>query len=147
MEETVKSEVAEIAAMDAKGLREKYRSLLGRHAGKLSEAYVRSRLSFLVQGVRTGLALSDSEKGVLEAVAGIDPVLNPELRERRKAGYPRAGKTWSHIYRGVKHVIAADGNGRFVYRQDGKTYASATAVARKITGTHCSGRRFFGIED
>ena len=31
------------------------------------------------------------------------------------------------------------------YRFDGKTYPSLTAIAKRITGTHWSGPRFFGL--
>lgn len=31
------------------------------------------------------------------------------------------------------------------FRMDGKTYRSLTAIARKITGAHWSGPRFFGV--
>ncbi len=31
------------------------------------------------------------------------------------------------------------------YRFDGKTYPSLTTIAKRITGTHWSGPRFFGL--
>ena len=31
------------------------------------------------------------------------------------------------------------------YRFDGKTYPSLTAITKRITGTHWSGPRFFGL--
>jgi len=45
-------------------------------------------------------------------------------------------------WNGRPHVVEVTEAG-FVH--DGKTYASLTAVARRITGTHWSGPRFFGL--
>ena len=50
-------------------------------------------------------------------------------------------------------ISSASGNGRTYqvevidngYRFDGKTYPSLTTIAKRITGTHWSGPRFFGL--
>ena len=39
------------------------------------------------------------------------------------------------------HVQVID----YCYRFDGKTYPSLTTIAKRITGTHWSGPRFFGL--
>lgn len=146
MNQTAEHEVADIAAMDGNALREKYRHLLGTEPGGLSETFMRQRMSFLVQSLRTGVSLTPTERGLLETIAKRDPALNPSARPLPKAKTYRNGKTWSRVYKGVKHVVTVDAFGRYVYQQDGQTYSSPTAIARMITGTHCSGRKFFGIE-
>ena len=53
----------------------------------------------------------------------------------------------------LDRVVAHYGNGRTYqvevidngYRFDGKTYPSLTTIAKRITGTHWSGPRFFGL--
>ena len=45
-------------------------------------------------------------------------------------------------WNGRKHVVDVVENG-FVF--DGKTYRSLSAIARRITGAHWSGPRFFGL--
>jgi hypothetical protein len=42
------------------------------------------------------------------------------------------------------HEVQAIDTGHFIYR--GKTYRSLSLIARRITGTHQSGPRFFGIK-
>jgi hypothetical protein len=45
-------------------------------------------------------------------------------------------------WNGRIHVVDVVADG---YRLDGKTYRSLSAVAKRITGTHWSGPRFFGL--
>lgn len=45
-------------------------------------------------------------------------------------------------WNGRLHVVEVTEAG---FLHDGKTYASLTKVAERITGTHCSGPRFFGL--
>lgn len=146
-EVTVAEEVAEIAAMPPETIRERYRQLFGVSPGELGTSFLRRRVACAVQEARSGLHLTPSEKAALERIAKFDPLINPGLRPVAKAKTYRAGKTWTRVYRGVRHAIRADGHGRFIYEGDGETYASPTAIARRITGTHISGRAFFGIND
>lgn len=150
VESTAKSvsvEVAEIAAMRPALVRAKYEQLFGTAPGELGTSFLRARIAYAVQEARTGLHLTASEIAALEHIATFEPLINPDKRPLAKAKTYRAGKTWTRVYRGVRHAIRADGRGRFVYEGDGLTYASPTAVARHITGTHISGKAFFGITD
>lgn len=144
---TVGEEVAEIAKADSETIRERYRQLFGVSPGELGTSLLRARVAYAVQEARTGLHLTVSETAALEHIAKSDPIINPGIRTVAKAKTYRAGKTWTRVYRGVRHAIRADGRGRFIYDGDGETYASPTAIARRITGTHISGRAFFGIND
>jgi hypothetical protein len=45
-------------------------------------------------------------------------------------------------WNGRMHLVDVTDNG-FVF--DGKTYRSLSAIARRITGAHWSGPRFFGL--
>ena len=69
-------------------------------------------------------------------------------------GTPGAGRNGSCGSGGaVASISSASGNGRTYqvevidngYRFDGKTYPSLTAITKRITGTHWSGLRFFGL--
>lgn len=144
---TVGEEVAEIAKADSETIRERYRQLFGVSPGELGTSLLRARVAYAIQEARTGLHLTVSETAALEHIAKSDPIINPGIRTVAKAKTYRAGKTWTRVYRGVRHAIRADGRGRFIYDGDGETYASPTAFARRITGTHISGRAFFGIND
>jgi hypothetical protein len=55
---------------------------------------------------------------------------------------PRPGTRLVREWNGRTHVVDVGEDG-FVF--DGKTYRSLSAVAKRITGAHWSGRRFFGL--
>ena len=55
---------------------------------------------------------------------------------------PAAGTRLMREWNGRMHVVDVTETGMLF---DGKLYRSLTAVARRITGTHWSGPRFFGI--
>lgn len=64
----------------------------------------------------------------------------PRPRWRLRTG-SRLIRTW----KGRKHVVTVlEGNKRFHYR--GEVYGSLTIIAEKITSTHWSGPRFFGLD-
>lgn len=58
---------------------------------------------------------------------------------------PETAKPGSHLIRewnGRTYQVEVTGEG---YVMDGKTYRSLSAIARRITGAHWSGPRFFGL--
>ena len=55
---------------------------------------------------------------------------------------PATGQIISRVYKGQRIDVEVLDNG---FRHDGVVYASLSAVAKSITGSHCSGRAFFGI--
>jgi len=55
---------------------------------------------------------------------------------------PKTGSRLMREWNGRMHIVEVIDNG-FVL--DGKTYRSLSAVARRITGAHWSGPRFFGL--
>ena len=52
------------------------------------------------------------------------------------------GTTFSKEYKGIKHTVVKTEEG-FLYNE--KLYKSLSAIANSITGTHCNGKRFFGV--
>ena len=143
----VLEEVKAVEASSNDDLRHRYRNLLGLDPGGLSETYMRMRLCFAIQQLRLGGGLNQSELGILEMIASKDPVLHPNLRPVPTNRKWRKGKTWRRFYKGESYLLTADGMGRFVLNSDNQVYASPTAAARAITGTHISGRSFWGIEE
>lgn len=59
------------------------------------------------------------------------PVLNP-------------GAVLVKVWNGTRHEVEVMETGRFAYR--GERYRSLSEIARKITGVHWSGPRFFGLD-
>ena len=58
------------------------------------------------------------------------------------AGSVSAGTHLVREWNGRTYQVEVIDNG---YRFDGKTYPSLTAITKRITGTHWSGPRFFGL--
>jgi hypothetical protein len=66
----------------------------------------------------------------------------PDSAHRQLSLPPRPGSRLMREWNGRIHVVDVVADG---YRLDGKTYRSLSAVAKRITGTHWSGPRFFGL--
>lgn len=54
-----------------------------------------------------------------------------------------SGTTYIREYQGKTYTITATQNG-YLYKN--KHYRSLSAIANEITGTHCNGKRFFGVQ-
>ncbi|MER8632601.1 DUF2924 domain-containing protein [Mesorhizobium opportunistum] len=89
-----------------------------------------------VQASKTG---PDSQDGVQWLrPASSDKASTPPPRSLP----PKAGSRLMREWNGRMHIVEVVDNG-FVL--DGKMYGSLSAVARRITGAHWSGPRFFGL--
>jgi hypothetical protein len=79
---------------------------------------------------------------------GSDPHLQPAPRKSRLSRKApqgvmlAAGTRLVRDWNGRRHCVDVGDKG-FIF--DGKTYRSLSAIARKITGAHWSGPRFFGL--
>jgi hypothetical protein len=56
---------------------------------------------------------------------------------------PAVGQAINRKYKGrtIRVVVRSDG-----FEYDGERYRSLSAVAKAVTGSHCNGFRFFGLE-
>ena len=72
-----------------------------------------------------------------DAGRGTDADASPDNR------LPEIGDALVRLYKGrqVRVVVLEDG-----FEYDGQRYKSLSAVAKAISGTHCNGFRFFGLE-
>ncbi len=57
-------------------------------------------------------------------------------------GTPAPGTVLTRRHRGVEHVVHVLAEG---FEYQGTVFRSLTAVAAAITGSHCSGKAFFGL--
>ena len=57
-------------------------------------------------------------------------------------GVPKIGTTLAREWRGRTHLVLVREDG---FEYNGQCYRSLTVIAEKITGTHWSGPRFFGV--
>lgn len=95
-----------------------------------------------------------SETGIGDAGQALGSATSPKPKDRRRKRPaqdpaqvhipvpPRPGSRLMREWNGRMHVVDVVADG---YVLDGKTYRSLSAVAKRITGTHWSGPRFFGL--
>ena len=106
--------------------------------GDLSER-ARQRAAELAHDADLRLSLPRRAREVTTA-----PTDGPRLRLRGKLRLPPPGTVLVRPYKGQTLQVRVLANG-FAY--DGKTYRSLSAVAKAITGSHCSGHFFFRIHE
>ena len=136
---------ADLAAIASLDRQECIRRWLGEF-GQLPPKYVS------VQFMRRALAFEDQVK----RQGGHSTAVQKALAATLKGGAPGKGRAsyeaWPAQLRPGTHLVR-EWNGRSYqvevlddgFRMDGKTYRSLTAIARRITGAHWSGPRFFGL--
>lgn len=120
--------------------------LQARHLGGLSpmaRKAIRDAVKHRIVGANPSVRPADSGNAGTANPAGLTrntfhgdvlPVIN--------APAPRPGTRLVREWNGRTHVVDVREEG-FVF--DGETYRSLSAVAKRITGAHWSGRRFFGL--
>jgi hypothetical protein len=130
--------------MDAGALRKKWTAFFGREApaSYKVEQMVR-RLAWRIQELHYG-GLSDDVRRRLHEMAERDE-LSRDLRRvpKRKGAGLSSGTRLVRHWHGVEHVVTVTFDGRLEYL--GQRYRTLTAVAKVISGQHCSGPRFFGL--
>ena len=101
----------------------------------LSRVFLR-RVLLHERQCRTHGGLSAATRRALAAMANETP------SSGTPAGSVSAGTHLVREWNGRTYQVEVIDNG---YRFDGKTYPSLTAITKRITGTHWSGPRFFGL--
>ena len=116
-----------------------------RLAGLSAEAKrkLRREVERLLGECRTGMAQlggehDDGEAGKLPNANDALPVFGPPAERRMPGLGTRLLRDWN----GRTHAVDVVENG---YLYEGNTYRSLSAIARRITGAHWSGPRFFGL--
>ncbi|MHB9023428.1 MAG: DUF2924 domain-containing protein [Armatimonadota bacterium] len=135
-------------------LRRRYRDLFGEDTPSHNRDYLFKRIAWRLQEQAYG-GLSDRATRRLEAL--VDESL---IRQRPPAGFtppveagvsplanksqsaPRVGTVLRRLYKNQEIAVTILENGVL---HDDVLYTSLTAAARAITGTHTSGRLFFGL--
>ncbi len=116
--------------------------LQARHLGGLSpmaRKAIRDAIKAGTAMARThGQLLADSDAGRIDLAAESEAPRYPSRRRPSRQAGTRLVREWN----GRTHVVDVSEDG-FVF--DGKTYRSLSAIAKRITGAHWSGPRFFGL--
>ncbi len=154
----IEKEVAALQQMPTGQLCERYAELFGEPTRTRNRTYLVRKIAWKLQTLAEG-DLSDRARRRAEELARGEElrVMPPKSTE---AAYPAAVVTREVIstdprlpspgtaivreYKGLKLqvLVLADG-----FEFEGKRYKSLSAVAKKITGSHINGYRFFGLEE
>jgi hypothetical protein len=109
-------------------------------APNLSPELLRQGIAYRLQEQRLG-GVSRSTTTLLRRLA-----TQPQVG-KRKGPLPRKLATGTRLVRdwqSVGHTVTVLEVG---FEYDGKQWRSLTAIAKAISGSHCSGPRFFGLTD
>lgn len=145
MEPTVLQQVTALQKMPLASLRERWGVLFGTDPPGYSAEHMVRRLAYRLQELRCGglsaqaTAVLAQEEAELKAAGGD----RRSRRAKHKANVPAPGTRLVRQWRGQRHEVTVCHDGTFEYA--GKRYRTLSAVAKSISGQHCSGPRFFGL--
>lgn len=128
----IEAQLADITNMPAAKLRKAWQEHFGEAAPAVSSSLMRLALGHAVQEQAFG-KLPAPQARFLEGDAPL-----PEASIQLKPG-TRLVREWN----GRMHSVLVFEDG---FELDGKLYPTLSAVARRITGAHWSGPRFFGLK-
>jgi hypothetical protein len=127
-------------------LRQRWRALFGTDAPAYSAEHMIRRLAYRLQELHYG-GLADAVQKTLAQVAadetGIAGARRAARRRRQAANVPAPGTRLVRQWRGQRHEVTVCHDGTFEYA--GKRFRTLSAVAKVISGQHCSGPKFFGL--
>lgn len=133
-------EIANLSALEAQALRQKWRALFGADPSLyLGRSFLVQALAYRLQERALG-GLKPSTLRILDRVVESQPEAAGKRAPVRRAS---AGSVLIREWRGVSHRVTVLDHD-VCYR--GRRYRSLSEVARVITGVHWSGPLFFGLK-
>jgi hypothetical protein len=136
--QAIEARLSELEVLDLPLLRKEWRKQLRREPPRLSRDLTLRALAYAIQEEAFGGLSRQAAKrlkGSIEGEGEGPGALSPGLRLS-------AGARLVREWRGRTHIVEVFDQG-FLY--EGVTYKSLSEVARRITGAHWSGPRFFGL--
>lgn len=158
MQLDMEREVAALQRLTVGQLHDRYAEVFGEQTNARNRTYLIRKIAWRIQALAEG-DLSERARRRAEELAkdaevrvmppkfnAVPPVIGlvthaPVVTDPR---LPMPGTALVRQYKGrtVRVVVLGDG-----FEYEGERYKSLTAVAKKITGGHCNGFRFFKLED
>ena len=138
----IKRQIADLENADIATLKGQFRELYGFECGATNAKNLRSRIAYKMQELYFG-GLSDADKAMLDAIADKDPAANLRAEGMKPRVFVK-GTRLCRDWKGKTYEVLVHQDGRFEY--EGEIYRSLTAVAKKNTGTHWNGKKFFGVK-
>lgn len=133
-QESVRRQLLALSQMSKAELIEKWRDLYGKEPPSYGPVFMRHRLAYRIQELFYG---GLSAELLLAIIKNDDPAAS----QTKKRGL-RPGTVIVRMWHDVKHEVIIRTNG---YEYQGQLYRSLSAVAKKITGAHWNGNRFFQL--
>lgn len=144
----VKREVAALERLTVNDLRERYAEVYGEPTNGRHKQWLVRRIVWRMQALEEGDLSERARRRAREIANDADVrVVAPKARpapETIVSGdrVPIPGSTIVRRYKGRQlEVRVLDGGFEF----EGERFSTLSAVAKHITGSHCSGYRFFGL--
>jgi hypothetical protein len=150
----IKSEVAALQQMSAGQLGERYAELFGETTRTRHRTYLIRKIAWKLQARVEGDLSERARRRAEELAQGaelrvmppksavaVDIVTQVAVPVDRRL--PVLGTAIVRPYKGrrLQVQVLIDG-----FEYEGKRYKSLSAVAKQVTGSHCNGFRFFGLE-
>jgi hypothetical protein len=149
------TEIAALPRLRVSELRAKFAVVFGEPTPSHNKVWLVKRLAWRLQARAEGGLSERARRRAAELVADADlrlsappayaastPDLAPTLRVPHNDRLPRPGTILTRRYKGRTIQVEVLEHG-FAY--DGQVYRSLSAVAKAVTGSHCSGHFFFGL--
>lgn len=161
-EPSIAAQVVALTHLSVAQLREKWLEVFGEPTAQRHRQYLIKRLAWELQRQHFGGELSPEAKARLEELqeefrnsppetwfkgARHNRAPSPGTPGRRKpvrnTTAPKSGTILTRQYRGQQVTVTVRGDREFECA--GEVYRSLSAVAKAVTGSHCSGNAFFGL--
>ena len=150
------TEIAALPRLRVRELRARFVVVFGEPTPSHNKVWLVKRLAWRLQAQAEGDLSERARKRAAELVADADLRLSappaqattsmadqpPTLRVPHDDRLPRPGTILTRPYKGRTLQVEVLEHG---FALDGKVYRSLSAVAKAVTGSHCSGHFFFGL--
>lgn len=138
----ITKEVAAMQRMSTAQLRDKYAEVFGESPRRMHKRYMIKRIAWRMQANAQGGLTERARNRAQKLANDADLRLTAPPPPDPEAGL-RPGCALTRNYKGRRIVVMVRDNG---FEYEGQIYKSLSAVAKAITGSHWSGKHFFGLQ-
>jgi hypothetical protein len=152
------TEIAALTRLRVSELRAKFVTVFGESTPSHNKVWLVKRIAWRLQAQAEGDLSERARKRAAELVADADlrlsappahattqaPDQPPTLRVPQDDRRPRSGTILTRRYKGRALEVEVLDHG---FAFDGQVYRSLSAVAKAVTGSHCSGHFFFRLTE
>ena len=152
------TEIAALPRLRVSELRAKFTVVFGESTPSHNKVWLVKRIAWRLQALAEGDLSQRARRRAAELVANSDvrlsappaqtttstPDQRPTLHVPKNDRLPRPGTILTRRYKGRTLQVEVLDHG---FAFDGQVYRSLSAVAKSVTGSHCSGHFFFGLTE